>query len=73
MTDTGLIYLSILRARSLGANRFAENDALRYSLRSVEKYANWIRRVFILTNGQVPIWLNVQNPRVTLVTHEVYD
>jgi hypothetical protein len=36
-----------------GSNRYRDNDELRYSLRSLEKYAPWIRRVFIVTNGQV--------------------
>ncbi|CAG2055193.1 unnamed protein product, partial [Timema podura] len=43
---------------------------LRYSLRSLEKFAPWIRHVFLVTNGQIPYWLNLDNPRLTLVTHE---
>nr|CAD7429544.1 unnamed protein product [Timema monikensis] len=47
------------------------NEAeLRYSLRSLEKFAPWIRHVFLVTNGQIPYWLNLDNPRLTLVTHE---
>ena len=44
---------------------------MRYSLRSVASHAPWVRRIFIVTNGQIPSWLNLDNPRVTLVTHEV--
>ena len=29
--------------------RYINNDELKYSLRSVEKYANWINRIFIIT------------------------
>ncbi|XP_053397595.1 N-acetylglucosamine-1-phosphotransferase subunits alpha/beta-like [Mercenaria mercenaria] len=54
--------------------RFTDNGGLRYSLRSMEKNANWIRHVFVVTNGQVPNWLNVENPRVTIVNHEeIFD
>ncbi|XP_076069622.1 N-acetylglucosamine-1-phosphotransferase subunits alpha/beta-like [Oratosquilla oratoria] len=50
--------------------RFDDNEELRYSLRSLEKFAPWVRRVFIVTNGQIPYWLNLEHPRLTLVTHE---
>ncbi|XP_078075653.1 N-acetylglucosamine-1-phosphotransferase subunits alpha/beta isoform X2 [Mustelus asterias] len=54
----------------ISASRFEDNEELRYSLRSVERYAPWIRHVFIVTNGQIPSWLNLDNPRVTIVTHQ---
>ena len=52
-----------------GGNRFIDNEELRYSLRSVEMYAPWVRHVWIVTNGQVPAWLNLSNPHVSVVTH----
>ena len=57
--------------RSVTLNRFDDNDELRFSLRSLEKFAPWTLRVFIVTNGQVPSWLDTQNPRVTVVPHSV--
>lgn len=51
-------------------SRFSDKDELRYSLRSLEIYAPWIRHVYIVTNGQIPSWLDMDNPRVTLVTHQ---
>nr|CAD7401692.1 unnamed protein product [Timema cristinae] len=51
-------------------SRFDDKEELRYSLRSLEKFAPWIRHVFLVTNGQIPYWLNLDNPRLTLVTHE---
>lgn len=50
--------------------RFLDNDELKYSLRSVAKFAPWFERIFIVTNGQVPSWLDTQHPNVRLVTHE---
>jgi len=55
---------------SAGANRFRDHGELRYSLRSLEHYAPWVRTVYLVTNGQVPTWLNRSNPRLRLVTHE---
>uniref|UniRef100_A0A8C4X0I1 N-acetylglucosamine-1-phosphotransferase subunits alpha/beta n=1 Tax=Eptatretus burgeri TaxID=7764 RepID=A0A8C4X0I1_EPTBU len=54
----------------LAASRFADNEELRFSLRSLERHAPWIRRIHIVTNGQIPSWLDLDNPRVSLVTHE---
>ena len=48
-------------------------DQLLYSLRSIEQYAPWIRHVYIVTNGQIPGWLDLSFERVTIVTHnEIY-
>ncbi|XP_069620379.1 N-acetylglucosamine-1-phosphotransferase subunits alpha/beta isoform X2 [Ranitomeya imitator] len=54
----------------VSASRFEDNEELRYSLRSIEKHAPWVRHVFIVTNGQIPSWLNLDNPRVTIVSHQ---
>jgi hypothetical protein len=40
-----------------------------FSLRSVEKFMPWIGRVFIVTDGQTPDWLDSSNPRVRIVDH----
>lgn len=53
-----------------GAHRYRDNDELRYSLRSVERYAPWVDRVFVVTNGQVPHWLDLSHPRLRIVTHD---
>ena len=55
----------------LATRRFRDIAELKYSLRSLEAYAPWIRHVYIVTNGQVPAWLNVREPRMSLVTHEM--
>ncbi|XP_031714770.1 N-acetylglucosamine-1-phosphotransferase subunits alpha/beta [Anarrhichthys ocellatus] len=54
----------------VSASRFEDNEELRYSLRSVERHAPWVRHIFIVTNGQIPSWLNLDNPRVTVVPHQ---
>ena len=37
--------------------------------RHPKRYAPWVRHVYIVTNGQVPSWLNIDHPRITIVTH----
>jgi len=54
----------------ISASRFEDNEELRFSLRSIEKFAPWLHHVYIVTNGQIPAWLNMDNPRLTIVTHK---
>ena len=56
-------------ADSVDAARFRSHDELRYSLRSLEMFAPWVRRVFVVTAGQRPAWLDVDNPRLRLIDH----
>lgn len=49
---------------------FRDNGELRYSLRSVEKFAPWVRKIHIVTNGQIPSWLDISHPKISVVTHE---
>ena len=51
------------------SNRFEDNEELRYSIRSVLKFAPWVRHIYIVTNGQLPYWLDLSHPRVTIVPH----
>ena len=44
-------------------------DELKYSLRSVEKFAPWINHIYIITDNQVPAWLNTDNPKITIIDH----
>ena len=66
---------SALRAAKRPVTKFAacdarwdDNDELKYSLRSAEKFAPWINRIYIVTDGQRPKWL-ADSPRVTIVDH----
>ena len=48
--------------------RFDNRDELKYSLRSVEMFASWVRRIWIVTDQQVPSWLR-QDDRLRVVDH----
>jgi hypothetical protein len=54
---------------AVAPGRFRSHDELRYSLRSLAAFAHFVRRIFIVTAGQVPPWLNVDHPRVRVVDH----
>ena len=52
---------------SIGDNRWRDNDELKYSLRSVEKFAPWINHIFIITDEQTPAWLNTESSKVSII------
>jgi hypothetical protein len=49
--------------------RFANRDELRYSMRSTAMYAGWVRTIYLVTDGQVPEWLDTSHPKVRVVDH----
>ena len=55
-------------------SRFTNSDELRYSLRSLHRNAHWVRRIHIVTDGQVPTWLRHDDARIRIVDHrEILD
>ena len=54
---------------SSGRARFIAHDELRYSFRSIHLFAPWVRRIHLVTAGQVPDWLDPDHPMVNLVDH----
>lgn len=47
-------------------------NQLKYAIRSFDKYAPWLRNIFIVTNGQVPNWLNTEMENVRIVEHQEF-
>ena len=50
--------------------RSRDNDELKMSLRSVAKYLPWINKIFIVTDNQIPKWLDTTNPKIQVVFHK---
>ncbi|KAF5294321.1 hypothetical protein FQR65_LT10774 [Abscondita terminalis] len=63
-------YLKLNVTQDYSHQRFDDKYELKFSLRSLEKYAPWVRHVYIVTNGQIPYWLNLDCEKVSLVSHE---
>ncbi|KAJ6228945.1 hypothetical protein M0813_08444 [Anaeramoeba flamelloides] len=47
--------------------RFNNHDELKYVFRSIEENAPWIRKIYLVTNNQIPNWLNIYNKRIEVV------
>lgn len=51
------------------SNRYTSFDELKYSIRSVLTHAPWVRKIYIVTDRQVPDWF-AENSRVKIVDHQ---
>lgn len=65
----GAVQEGEINVTAASASRYASRDELRYSLRSLQYYANWVNHIYIVTDGQVPAWLNTDHPKITVVDH----
>lgn len=55
-------------------NRYRDNvDILKFSLRSIERFAPWVRRVFLVTTRpQIPGWLDTEAEGLHVVHHDEF-
>lgn len=51
-------------------NRYRDFDNLQYLFRSIEKNAPWVNKIFFITYGHLPEWLNTDNPKLRIVNHK---
>ncbi|GIE93647.1 stealth family protein [Paractinoplanes rishiriensis] len=62
-------WVSEVSGQAANDSRFVSRDELRYSLRALHAFAPWVRHIFLVTDGQVPAWLDTGRPDLTVVTH----
>ena len=55
--------------RAVADARFRDQDELRYSLRSLQQYAPWVRHIWLVTDQQTPPWLDATSEGITVVDH----
>lgn len=55
-----------------GEERYRSWDNFHYWFRGVEKNMPWINKIFLVTCGQVPPFLNINHPKLRLINHEDY-
>ena len=53
-------------------SRYRDWDNLIFLFRGIEKFWPWVNRVFLITCGQKPQWLNVNCEKLILVNHSDY-
>jgi hypothetical protein len=62
-------WLEQVHKQAANSSRFFSRDELRFSLRSLHCFAPWVRHIFIVTDDQVPGWLDLDHPDITVVDH----
>lgn len=55
-----------------GTARYRDWENLQYWFRGVEKFAPWVDKIYFVTWGHVPAWLNTDHPKLRIVRHEDY-
>ena len=53
-----------------GTQRYRDWELMRYWFRGVEQFAQWVHKIYFVTWGHVPEWLNMEHPRLVVVKHE---
>ena len=51
-------------------SRYRDWDTLKYWFRGVEKFAPWVNKIYFITYGHLPKWLNTKNEKLVIVNHE---
>lgn len=49
--------------------RYVNNEELKYSLRSIAKYVNWINKIYIVTDNQIPNFIDINHPKIKIINH----
>jgi len=53
-------------------SRYRAFHFFKYWFRSVERYAPWVHKIYLITDNQVPEWLDVNNDKIVCVKHTDY-
>lgn len=52
--------------------RYREWGLLKYWFRSVEMNAPWVNKIYFVTFGHLPEWLNTNHPKIQIINHSDY-
>lgn len=52
--------------------RYRDWHILKYWFRGVENFAPWVNKIYFVTYGHVPKWLNTNHPKLKVIKHSDY-
>lgn len=55
-----------------GKDKFRDWGNLHYMFRAFEKFTPWVNKVYFVTYGHLPTWLDINHPKLVLIKHEDY-
>ena len=50
--------------------RFRDMGTLKYVLRAIETNCPWYNKIYLITEGHYPDWLDIDHEKIVLITHE---
>lgn len=53
-------------------SRYRDWDIFKYWFRSVEQYAPWVNKIFLITEGHLPEWLDENHEKLVVLKHSDY-
>lgn len=63
------LYQTEINNDSNSVNRFRDWGLLPYWFRAVEKYTPWVNKIYFITWGHIPQFLNTANPKLRIINH----
>ena len=55
--------------KDASTSRYRDWGTLKYLFRGIEEYASWVNKVYFVTWGHCPDWLNKSNPKLKIIRH----
>ena len=53
-------------------DRYRDWDNLYFIFRGIEEFLPWVNKIYFITHGHLPKWLNKNHPKLKIVKHEEY-
>ena len=65
-------YQTIKSNKENSTAKYRDWGLLKYWFRGIEKFAPWVNKIFFVTYGHLPEWLDINNPKIQIVNHKDY-
>lgn len=53
-------------------SRYRDWGTLKYWFRAIEENCGWVNKIFFITYGHIPEWLNTNNEKIVIIKHRDY-
>lgn len=60
---------SLSKAGMSSDKAYRDWGTFKYWFRGVEKFAPWINKVYLVTDDQIPTWLNIDHEKLVVIDH----
>ena len=50
--------------------RYRDYGTLKFVFRSIDLFASWVHKIYLVTDSQIPCWLDISNKKVKVIDHK---